>query len=71
MKPLAFMLTSLFVGVFGTLFRGPAWGLIVYYIYAVLRPQFLWEWALPAVPWSFIVACTVLGAVLLSPRRGV
>jgi probable O-glycosylation ligase (exosortase A-associated) len=67
MKPLAFMITTCFAGVFGSLFRGPAWGLTVYYIYAVLRPQFLWDWALPAVPWSSIVGWTVIGCVVLMP----
>jgi probable O-glycosylation ligase (exosortase A-associated) len=67
MKPLSFMLVTLIIGVFGSLMRGPAYGVIIYYIYAVLRPQFLWEWALPSVPWSFIVAMTVIGTVVLMP----
>jgi probable O-glycosylation ligase (exosortase A-associated) len=61
------MIVSLLLGVFGSFLRGPVWGLIVYYIYAVLRPQFLWEWALPVIPWSSIVGWTVIGCVLLMP----
>jgi probable O-glycosylation ligase (exosortase A-associated) len=66
-KPLSFMFLTIVLGVWGSLFRGPVWGLTVYYIYAVLRPQFLWQWALPEIPWSFIVACTVLASVVMSP----
>jgi probable O-glycosylation ligase (exosortase A-associated) len=65
------MIVTLCAGVFGSLFRGPAWGLTVYYIYAVLRPQFLWDWALPILPlglgWSSIVGWTVIGTVVLMP----
>jgi probable O-glycosylation ligase (exosortase A-associated) len=67
MKPITFMIVTLCAGVFGSLFRGPVWGLTVYYIYAVLRPQFLWEWALPVVPWSSIVGWTTIGSVVLLP----
>jgi probable O-glycosylation ligase (exosortase A-associated) len=69
MKPITIMLVSLILGVFGSLFRTPAWGLIVYYAYSVLRPQFLWEWALPAVPWSSLVGWTVLLCVVVNPPR--
>jgi probable O-glycosylation ligase (exosortase A-associated) len=67
MKPLSFMIVTLCAGVFGSLLRGPVWGLSIYYLYAVLRPQFFWQWTLPEVQWSFIVACTVLGCVVLTP----
>jgi probable O-glycosylation ligase (exosortase A-associated) len=67
MKPISFMVVTLCAGVFGSLFRSPAWGLAVYYIYALLRPQFLWEWALPVIPWSAIVGWTVIGSVVLMP----
>jgi probable O-glycosylation ligase (exosortase A-associated) len=61
------MIVTLVIGVLGTLVHGAAVGLIVYYIYAVLRPQFLWDWALPNIQWSFIVACAVIGRVVLAP----
>jgi probable O-glycosylation ligase (exosortase A-associated) len=67
MKPISFMIVTLCAGVFGSLMWSPAWGLIVYYVYAVLRPQFLWEWALPVIPWSAIVGWTVIGTVVLMP----
>jgi probable O-glycosylation ligase (exosortase A-associated) len=67
MKPISFMIATLCAGVFGSVFRGPAWGLIVYYIYAILRPQFLWDWVLPVIPWSAIVGWTVIGTVVLMP----
>jgi probable O-glycosylation ligase (exosortase A-associated) len=69
MKPLSFMLVTVTLGVFGSLFWSPAWGLIVYYVYAVLRPQFFWEWALPAVPWSSLVGWTVLLCLVVNPPR--
>src|SRR5207249_11694598 len=43
----------------------------VYYLYAVLRPQFLWEWVeymgykLEDVQWSFVVAGFTLAATLM------
>jgi probable O-glycosylation ligase (exosortase A-associated) len=66
-KPMVFMIATLVLGVLGSLLRGPVWGLTIYYIYAVLRPQFLWQWALPEIPWSFIVACSVFVSLAISP----
>ncbi len=42
----------------------PYYGVAVYYFFAVLRPQFLWQWTLPMdLAWSFYVAiATMLGA---------
>jgi probable O-glycosylation ligase (exosortase A-associated) len=43
----------------------PILGVAIYYLFAVLRPQSLWYWVLPNLPWSFYVAMgTMLGAVL-------
>jgi probable O-glycosylation ligase (exosortase A-associated) len=67
MKPNLFMAVTMAAGVLGTVLRGPVWGLTVYYIYAVLRPQFLWEYALPPVPWSAIVGWTVVASVVIMP----
>lgn len=69
MKPMLFMLVSVIAGLFGSLFRSPAWGLIVYYLYSIIRPQFFWEYALPAVPWSSLVGWTVLLCLLINPVR--
>ncbi len=39
----------------------PFWGIFLYYTFAVLRPQYLWKWALPVdVRWSLIAACVVI-----------
>jgi len=54
--------------VLGTIgvFIAPIFGVSVYYFFAVLRPQALWEWALPdGVQWSQYVALgTMAGAAL-------
>lgn len=65
MKQTLFMTALTLVGTVG-LFVSPIYGILVYYLFAVLRPQYLWMWALPAqVPWSQIVAIpTILFVVL-------
>ena len=48
----------------------PFWGLLLYYTFAVLRPQYLWDWALPMqVRWSLIAAVIVLVSVALNMHR--
>ncbi|MCC6681221.1 MAG: O-antigen ligase family protein [Phycisphaeraceae bacterium] len=48
----------------------PFWAVLLYYILAVLRPQFLWEWALPMeVRWSLIAAVIVLLTVAVNFPR--
>jgi probable O-glycosylation ligase (exosortase A-associated) len=53
----------------------PFWGLLLYYGFAVLRPQFLWNWALPVeIRWSLIAAVVAWVSYLLNiglPRRRV
>jgi probable O-glycosylation ligase (exosortase A-associated) len=52
-------------GMLAGLIRGPYIPLVVYYFYAVLRPQFIWKWQLaqfPELGWSFYVA----GATLIT-----
>jgi probable O-glycosylation ligase (exosortase A-associated) len=61
------MIVTMAMAIVGSLLRGPVWALTIYYVYAVLRPQFLWQWALPEVPWSFIVACTVFACLAMNP----
>ena len=46
MKQLIFMVIMTLAGTIGAVFR-PFWGVAVYYLFATLRPQFLWEWVLP------------------------
>lgn len=65
MKQLILMIVLTSGGALGAVLHGPFWGLIVYYLFAVLRPQYLWKWTLPDVPWSFIVALATLGATAL------
>jgi probable O-glycosylation ligase (exosortase A-associated) len=51
----------------GTLgaFVSPFWGVSVYYLFAVLRPQYIWQWALPSnVRWSLFVALATLVATI-------
>lgn len=48
----------------------PFWGVLLYYTFATLRPQYLWKWALPVEwRWSLIAAAmVVLGIMLNLPR---
>ncbi len=59
------------LGSIGAFAIEPYVGVAVYYLFAVLRPQYLWEWALPpAVTWSSYVAWPTMFATLwlvLSP----
>src|SRR5438270_5176845 len=69
MKQLLFMTVLTLAGTVGVFAFRPFWGVAVYYLFAVLRPQFLWEWALsPYVandfPWSFYVAVATILAAL-------
>jgi probable O-glycosylation ligase (exosortase A-associated) len=64
-KQTLFMIVTTLTGVVGVWVVEPFWGVAVYYLFAVLRPQFLWEWSLPdGIPWSRAVALSVLAAVL-------
>jgi hypothetical protein len=71
MKQFAFMIATTLLGVVGSFQVSPAWGVAVYYLYAVLRPQFIWQWMdvggvqLTAVAWSFYVAIATLIATIL------
>jgi probable O-glycosylation ligase (exosortase A-associated) len=48
----------------------PFWAVLLYYFLAVLRPQFLWDWALPGdVRWSLAAAGFVFFAVLINLPR--
>ena len=59
------------VGVLGALATGPFIGVLVYYFFAVLRPQYLWKWALPEnIGWSGYVAWATLFATVLMVLGG-
>jgi probable O-glycosylation ligase (exosortase A-associated) len=60
-KQLMFMIVVTLVGVGGSLAVSPFYGVAVYYLFAVLRPQFIWQWSLPeGVAWSFYVAIAAM-----------
>jgi probable O-glycosylation ligase (exosortase A-associated) len=60
MKQLIFMLIMTLAGTVGVWYR-PFWGVAVYYLFAVLRPQSLWEWVLPRdVLWSRYVSIATM-----------
>jgi probable O-glycosylation ligase (exosortase A-associated) len=69
-KQLLFMIAMTGYGVVGSLTSTPFIGFWVYVFYAVLRPQFMWQWSLPpGVNWSMYVALAAIGAtVAYGPR---
>jgi probable O-glycosylation ligase (exosortase A-associated) len=71
-KQLVFMIAATLVGTLGVYIYTPFLGVAVYYLFAVLRPQFMWEWSLPKdVSWSYYVALATIGSVLVSPGGNV
>src|SRR4029077_2668432 len=77
------MILLTLAGTLGVFLYNPFWGVAIYYLFAVLRPQFLWEWALRGYvrldesAWSFYVAIATILAmighkfrVLTTKRRG-
>ena len=67
MKQLILMIVLTLIGTVGVFTVTPFLGVAIYYLYAVLRPQYLWEWALPQQPWSFYVGVATLIAALGVP----
>jgi probable O-glycosylation ligase (exosortase A-associated) len=71
MKQFAFMIVTTFLGVTKSFTVSPVWGVAVYYLYAVLRPQFIWEWMefggmrIVDVGWSFYTAVAAMLATIL------
>jgi len=65
MKQTLFMIVATLVGTLGVFVDGPFVALAVYYLFAVLRPQYLWLWALPqGIAWSqFVAIAAIIGAV--------
>jgi probable O-glycosylation ligase (exosortase A-associated) len=59
------MIAVTLAGTLGVYAISPFWGVAVYYLFAALRPQFLWEWSLPqGVSWSYYVAVASIVAAL-------
>jgi probable O-glycosylation ligase (exosortase A-associated) len=72
MKQILFMVLTSAFGVVGCLVR-PFYGVAIYYLFSVLRPQAIWQWSLPPeFPWSRLVALATVGSVLMlgAGRRG-
>jgi probable O-glycosylation ligase (exosortase A-associated) len=66
MKQLVFMIATTLFGTVGAFRYGPFCGVAVYYLFAVLRPQFIWEWTLPeGIQWSLFVALASIISVFL------
>jgi probable O-glycosylation ligase (exosortase A-associated) len=60
-----FMIPATLLGVVGSFVVHPWLGVAVYDLFAVLRPQFIWEWSLPlGIAWSWYVAISVILATL-------
>lgn len=69
MKQFVLLSAMTALGAFGAL-QTPFWGVLLYYTLAVLRPQYLWEWALDgSVRWSLIAALIALGSFWLHLSR--
>ncbi|MGO9019936.1 MAG: O-antigen ligase family protein [Syntrophobacteraceae bacterium] len=59
------------VGTLGSFIKGPFYGIAIYYLFAVLRPQYLWLWTLPpGIQWSFYVAVAAIVASFFWPQKG-
>ena len=72
MKQTLVMILATAFGTVGVLFAGPFVAVAVYYLFAVLRPQYLWEWALPqGVSWSqYVAIASLLGAIGIALTGG-
>ncbi len=69
LKQTVFMTLITLLGIAGTILH-PFWGVLLYYTFAVLRPQHLWVWALPQnIRWSLLAAGAAIIGVLLSLPR--
>ncbi len=69
MKHLLFLVMLSVIGTVGAVVH-PFYGVLLYYMLAVLRPQALWGWALPSeIRWSLWAAvATMIGLALSLPR---
>jgi probable O-glycosylation ligase (exosortase A-associated) len=69
MKQFAVLVLMLFGGTVGALVH-PFFGIVPYYVLSIVRPQSLWDYALPeGVRWSLIAAgVATFGAVMHGPK---
>jgi probable O-glycosylation ligase (exosortase A-associated) len=60
------MVLATLAGTVGVYAFAPFYGVFVYYLFAVLRPQHMWKWSLPeGITWSLFVALSTIGAAVL------
>jgi probable O-glycosylation ligase (exosortase A-associated) len=66
MKQTIFMVVATFIGTIGVIVDGPFIAVAVYYLFAVLKPQAIWDWALPpSISWSqFPAGAAIVGLAL-------
>jgi len=70
MKHFLFLIGMTLLGGLGSVYH-PFWGIVLYYTLAVLRPQYLWNWALPMqMRWSLFAACIVIVSLIINAGRG-
>jgi probable O-glycosylation ligase (exosortase A-associated) len=66
LKQLVFMVALTLIGTLGVYVISPFMGVFIYYLFAVLRPQYMWKWSLPeGITWSYFVALATMGAAFL------
>jgi len=66
-KHLILMIVSTIVSVVGSFLGGPFFGVMIYYVYAVVRPQFAWKNDLPTLEfgWSYMAAMSAILATVI------
>lgn len=70
-KQLMLMLALTALGTVGVFILNPLYGVLVYYIFSILRPQDLWMWVLPeGWAWSYYVGLATLFAAFFAAIGG-
>jgi probable O-glycosylation ligase (exosortase A-associated) len=65
---LVFMVVTTLVGTLGVYVYNPFLGVAVYYLFAIMRPQYMWVWALPeGISWSYYVALATMSVTVVKP----
>jgi len=66
-KQLILMIVTTVVGVVGSFLGGPFFGIMIYYVYSVVRPQYAWKYQLPQLEfgWSYMVAMSAIVATII------
>src|SRR5690348_4456042 len=68
MKQTLFMIALTLLGTAGVFLVEPFLGVAVYYLFAVLRPQNMWQWSLPPdIRWSnYVAVASMIGSIGLA-----